>query len=138
MSEEVRYALSAPAVGEGEGALPRAGRRGRGRGRDRAGDRARPTSLEAAALYGETSSESAEKLGDMSALRTDVGGLEISLASTALVGPQRGRGAAHRVSRTGASSRSRAASSRSFRSAISPGISASSCPRTPTASWRAR
>ncbi|HZF52893.1 MAG TPA: MG2 domain-containing protein [Polyangiaceae bacterium] len=85
MSEEVRYALSAPAVGKAKVRF-----RVRGGGAEDAVEIEReivpPTSLEAAALYGETSSESAEKLGDMSALRTDVGGLEISLASTALVG----------------------------------------------------
>ncbi|UQA63951.1 hypothetical protein E8A73_039710 [Polyangium aurulentum] len=45
-----------------------------------------PMSPEAVALYGDTTSESAEKLGDLAALRDDVGGLEVSLASTALVG----------------------------------------------------
>ena len=45
-----------------------------------------PLVLEAAALYGDTTHEAAEKLGDLSAIRDDVGGLEVSLASTALVG----------------------------------------------------
>jgi hypothetical protein len=45
-----------------------------------------PMAPEAVALYGDTTSESAEKLGDLGALRDDVGGLEVSLASTALVG----------------------------------------------------
>lgn len=47
-----------------------------------------PTSLEAVALYGQTRTESGEKLGDLSAIRGDVGALDISVASTALVGLQ--------------------------------------------------
>lgn len=45
-----------------------------------------PISMEAVALYGETSTQSAERLGDLSSIRPDVGGLEVELASTALVG----------------------------------------------------
>ncbi len=45
-----------------------------------------PLSLEAAALYGDTTSQSVEALGDMSAIRDDTGGLSIGMASTALVG----------------------------------------------------
>ncbi len=45
-----------------------------------------PLSLEAAALYGDTTHEAAEKLGDLSAVRDDVGGLDVSYSSTALVG----------------------------------------------------
>jgi uncharacterized protein YfaS (alpha-2-macroglobulin family) len=45
-----------------------------------------PLSPEAVALYGDTTNASAEKLGDLSAIRSDVGGLEVSMASTALVG----------------------------------------------------
>ena len=45
-----------------------------------------PLVLEAAALYGDTTHEAAEKLGDLSSIRDDVGGLDVSLASTALVG----------------------------------------------------
>ncbi|MEZ4314294.1 MAG: MG2 domain-containing protein [Polyangiaceae bacterium] len=45
-----------------------------------------PLTLEAVALYGDTTSTSVEALGDMSAMRDDVGGLSISTASTALIG----------------------------------------------------
>ena len=45
-----------------------------------------PTTLEAVALYGSTRSASGEKLGELSAIRTDVGDLNVSVASTALVG----------------------------------------------------
>jgi uncharacterized protein YfaS (alpha-2-macroglobulin family) len=45
-----------------------------------------PTVPEAVALYGETTEASAEKLGDLRALRSDVGGLDVRVASTALVG----------------------------------------------------
>ncbi|MCL2825606.1 MAG: hypothetical protein FWD57_16560, partial [Polyangiaceae bacterium] len=45
-----------------------------------------PAIVETVALYGSTTSASTEKLGDLSAMRTDVGDLSISLASSALVG----------------------------------------------------
>jgi len=45
-----------------------------------------PLSLEAAALYGDTTHEAAEKLGDLSAVRDDTGGLVVSYSSSALVG----------------------------------------------------
>ncbi|MEO8799431.1 MAG: alpha-2-macroglobulin family protein, partial [Polyangiaceae bacterium] len=49
-----------------------------------------PLSLEAVALYGETKDAAGEKLGDLKSMRDDVGGLEVTLASTALVGLQDG------------------------------------------------
>ncbi|NLE85426.1 MAG: hypothetical protein GX607_03405 [Myxococcales bacterium] len=45
-----------------------------------------PATLEAVALYGQTETAAAEALGDLSAVRRDVGALEIKAASTALVG----------------------------------------------------
>lgn len=45
-----------------------------------------PLSLEAAAVYGETSAAQSEKLGVLSGVRDDAGKLTLSLASTALVG----------------------------------------------------
>ncbi|MEO8877181.1 MAG: alpha-2-macroglobulin family protein, partial [Polyangiaceae bacterium] len=45
-----------------------------------------PMSLEAVALYGETKGAVGEKLGDLKAMRDDVGGLEVKVASSALVG----------------------------------------------------
>ena len=45
-----------------------------------------PLPLESVALYGSTRSVSGEKLGDLSAMRDDTGGLDVSVASTALVG----------------------------------------------------
>lgn len=45
-----------------------------------------PAALEATAVYGQTEASEAQGLGDLSTLRRDVGGLEIELASTALVG----------------------------------------------------
>lgn len=47
---------------------------------------AAPTVMESVALYGETTNAAGEALGELSGLRSDVGGLDISLASTALVG----------------------------------------------------
>lgn len=45
-----------------------------------------PMAPEAVALYGSTASAAAEKLGDLSAIRDDAGGLTVTTASTALVG----------------------------------------------------
>jgi uncharacterized protein YfaS (alpha-2-macroglobulin family) len=45
-----------------------------------------PAATEAVALYGDTTGAAGEKLGDLSAMRDDVGGLEVSVSSTALVG----------------------------------------------------
>jgi hypothetical protein len=45
-----------------------------------------PQVLEAVALYGDTTTQSAEKLGDLAAIRDDAGGMTVSLSSTALVG----------------------------------------------------
>lgn len=53
---------------------------------------ASPVALEATALYGRTDTAEAQALGDLAALRPDVGGLTLSLASTALVGLDAGLG----------------------------------------------
>lgn len=45
-----------------------------------------PTVMEAVALYGETDKASGEQLGDLSAIRRDVGALDVSVSSSALVG----------------------------------------------------
>ena len=45
-----------------------------------------PASFEAVALYGRTERDSAERIGDLAAARRDVGRLDVTLASTALVG----------------------------------------------------
>lgn len=45
-----------------------------------------PMAPEAVALYGQTDAAQAEKLGHLSAVRGDAGGLSVSLSSTALVG----------------------------------------------------
>jgi hypothetical protein len=45
-----------------------------------------PAALEAVALYGQTEDRAKERLGDLKAMRDDVGGLELRLSSTALVG----------------------------------------------------
>src|SRR5690606_20081667 len=47
---------------------------------------ASPAILEAVALYGSTTSAAAEALGDVTGIRKDVGGLEVKVAPTALVG----------------------------------------------------
>lgn len=45
-----------------------------------------PASPEAVALYGDTETAVAEQLGDLVGMRTDTGGLDLRIASTALVG----------------------------------------------------
>ena len=45
-----------------------------------------PLSMESVALAGETTGAAGERLGDLRAMRDDVGGLDVRLASTALVG----------------------------------------------------
>ncbi|HET7542519.1 MAG TPA: MG2 domain-containing protein [Polyangiaceae bacterium] len=45
-----------------------------------------PATLEAVALYGKSKDSVAEALGDLSSIRNDVGTLDLSVASTALVG----------------------------------------------------
>jgi alpha-2-macroglobulin len=45
-----------------------------------------PTALETTAVYGRTEQAEAQALGDLRELRSDVGGLTLTLASTALVG----------------------------------------------------
>lgn len=45
-----------------------------------------PSAIEAVALYGEADPSSEERLGDLSSIRGDVGGLELRLSSSALVG----------------------------------------------------
>ena len=84
-SAEVRFALEAPRVGKA-----RVRFKIKGGGAEDAVEITRdiqaPTVLEAVALYGDTTRASGEKLGDLSAIRDDVGGLDVSLSSTALVG----------------------------------------------------
>ncbi|APR79680.1 Large extracellular alpha-helical protein [Minicystis rosea] len=84
-SAEVRFALEAPRAG-----TAKIGFRAHGGGAEDRVEITReikvPLVLEAAALYGDTTHEAAEKLGDLSAIRDDTGGLDVSLASTALVG----------------------------------------------------
>lgn len=46
----------------------------------------RPSALETVAVYGTSEQNVAEQLGDLRGMRDDSGGLEVSLASTALVG----------------------------------------------------
>lgn len=88
-STEVRFALAATTVGKAKVRF-----RVKGGGAEDHVEITRdviaPQLLEAAALYGDTSEASAEKLGDLSAIRTDVGGLEVSLSSSALVGLDNG------------------------------------------------
>lgn len=84
-SAEVRFALETPRAGK-----VKIGFVARGGGAEDRVEVTRevkvPLVMEAAALYGDTTHEAAEKLGDLSAIRDDVGGLDVSLSSTALVG----------------------------------------------------
>ncbi len=49
-----------------------------------------PAQLEVVALYGKTEKADAHRLGDLSNVRKDLGGLDVTLSSTALVGLQGG------------------------------------------------
>ncbi|MGK4004183.1 Ig-like domain-containing protein [Sorangium sp. So ce1036] len=84
-STEVRFALSAPQAGPATLRF-----RASGGGAEDVVEVTRkvqaPASPEAVALYGDTGAASAERLGDLSAIRDDVGGLTVSLSPTALVG----------------------------------------------------
>ncbi|MEO7330308.1 MAG: MG2 domain-containing protein, partial [Minicystis sp.] len=84
-SAEVRFALDAPRAGQAKVLF-----KIRGAGNEDAVEITReikvPQVLEAVALYGDTTTQSAEKLGDLSAIRDDIGGLAVSLSSSALVG----------------------------------------------------
>jgi alpha-2-macroglobulin len=86
-SAEVRFALDAPRSGK---ATVRFKVKGSGKGAEDAVEITRdvkvPMVMEAVALYGDTTQASAEKLGDLSSIRDDVGELSVSLSSTALVG----------------------------------------------------
>lgn len=92
-SKEVRFPVTANAVGTGTFRFDASG----GGGKD-AAIVSRPVRVpmapEAVALYGETTSASAEKLGDLSQIRDDVGELKVTLSSSALVGLE---GAAEQV-----------------------------------------
>jgi uncharacterized protein YfaS (alpha-2-macroglobulin family) len=84
-SVEVRWSMRAPRAGKASFAF----RASAGKERDAVKverDVELPLAPESVALYGETSDAIAEKLGDLSAIRPDVGGLDVRLASTALVG----------------------------------------------------
>jgi uncharacterized protein YfaS (alpha-2-macroglobulin family) len=84
-SKEVTFGFQAPRVGNAKFRFQVAGA-----GQSDAVEFTRqikpPLALEAVAMYGATQSSSGEKLGDLSAMRPDVGGLDITVASTALVG----------------------------------------------------
>ncbi len=89
-SVEVRWPIQAPSVGKALFAFTaRAGLPGGGEAKDAVRIEREveiPLSPEAVALYGETTETVGERLGDLGAMRSDVGGLDVRLASTALVG----------------------------------------------------
>ncbi len=84
-STEVRFVMDAPKVGKAKLRFT-----AKGAGHEDTVEVVRdvkvPAVLEAVALYGDTTKAAADKLGDLSSMRDDVGGLEVSMASTALVG----------------------------------------------------
>ncbi len=84
-SVEVRFRLRAPRAGKAKLRFTVAA----GAERDAVEVERRihsPLALEAVALYGQTDARAAEKLGGLAGLDPDAGGLEVRLASTALVG----------------------------------------------------
>lgn len=84
-SVEVKWTIAAPKAGQAEFAF-KASMGGATDSVTVKREVAVPMSLEAVALYGETEHAIAEQLGDMRAIRSDVGGLDLRVASTALVG----------------------------------------------------
>jgi uncharacterized protein YfaS (alpha-2-macroglobulin family) len=84
-SVEVRFSLKAEQAGKAKVIF-----RAKGGGASDAVEVVRsvlsPAVPEAVALYGDTTRAAGEKLGDLSSMRDDVGGLELSVSSTALVG----------------------------------------------------
>lgn len=84
-SVEVRFAMASPRVGHAKLRFT-----AKGGGEEDRVEVIRtiqpPIALEAVALYGDTTSQAVEALGDMTAIRDDVGGLNIAAASTALIG----------------------------------------------------
>jgi uncharacterized protein YfaS (alpha-2-macroglobulin family) len=84
-SVEVRFAFRAERAGEARLGFDVSG----GGAKDRVEIRrpvSAPAVLEAVSLSGETEDRDAEALGQLAGIRPDVGGLEVSVASTALVG----------------------------------------------------
>lgn len=84
-SVEVRFAMASPRVGSARLRFTAKG----GGEEDRVEVTRKilpPLALEAVALYGDTTSQAVEALGDMSGIREDVGGLAVAASSTALIG----------------------------------------------------
>ncbi len=90
-SVEVRFPMKVPRAGKATFAFTVRGGGGEDAVRIERTVQA-PISMEAVALYGDTKGEAAEKLGDLQAIRGDVGELSLSMASTALVGLDGGMG----------------------------------------------
>ena len=84
-STEVRFRIGAPNAGPAELSF-RAESAGGSDAVIVKRDVAIPMSLEAVALYGDTVAAVAERLGNLAAMRTDAGGLDLRVSSTALVG----------------------------------------------------
>jgi uncharacterized protein YfaS (alpha-2-macroglobulin family) len=88
-SVEVRWSMAAPHAGDAKLSF-----RARGGGASDAVEVTRrvdaPAVLETAAIAGETRDVSGEKMGDLRGIRDDVGGLDVRVASTALVGVEDG------------------------------------------------
>jgi uncharacterized protein YfaS (alpha-2-macroglobulin family) len=88
-SVEVRWSIGAPTAGKAELAFHARSPSARD---DVTVKRevAVPASPEAVALYGDTETAIAERLGNLTGIRTDTGGLDLRVASTALVGLDNG------------------------------------------------
>jgi hypothetical protein len=84
-SAEVRFAVDAPRAGKAKIRFAVSGA-GASDAVEVTRQVSTPTMMEASALFGDTTTAAGEKLGDLSRLRDDVGGLEVSLSSTALTG----------------------------------------------------
>lgn len=92
-SLEVRFPLVASHVGAAKLRFDVEGRSGAEHEKDAVEVQRRvlsPATLETVALYGQTESAAAERLGNLDAVRRDVGSLTLQASSTALVGIDRG------------------------------------------------
>ncbi|HSC88490.1 MAG TPA: MG2 domain-containing protein, partial [Polyangiaceae bacterium] len=88
-STEVRFPLAAALVGTARFEFDTRASSAAGPAQDKVIVERRvasPAQLEAVAMYGETQAAVAEKLGDLSSIRRDVGSLELRATSSALVG----------------------------------------------------
>lgn len=85
-SKEVRFPVSAPRAGKAKLRFEARGAGGVVDAVEVSRDVVTPTMMESAALHGDTEGAAGESLGEVTALRDDVGGLDVTLSPSALAG----------------------------------------------------